>query len=60
MNEIYKKITTIKLNKLKFKKVLKNHIFSQKLIFHSLKKIYKKSRFFFNFRSHERSELPER
>ena len=28
MNEIYKKLTTIELNKLKFKKVLKkNHIF---------------------------------
>ena len=39
MNEIYKKLTTIKLNKLKFKKVLKkSHLLSQKLIFHCLKK----------------------
>ena len=39
MNEIYKKITAIKLNKLKFKKVLKKSQFiSQKLIFHCLKK----------------------
>ena len=28
MNEIYKKLTTIKLNKLKFKKVLKKITFS--------------------------------
>ena len=34
MNEIYKKISTIKLNKLKFQK---SHFLSQKLIFHCLK-----------------------
>ena len=27
MNEIYKKLSSIKWNELKFKKVLKNHIF---------------------------------
>ena len=39
MNEIYKKLTTITQNKLKFKKVLKkSHSPSQKFIFHCLTK----------------------
>ena len=39
MNEIYKKITTIKLNKLKFKKISKKwHFHCQELIFYCLKK----------------------
>ena len=52
MNEIYKKLTTIKLNKLKFKKVFKKSNFiSQKLIFHCLKKkiFLKKVDFFIIF-----------
>ena len=44
------------------KKVLKkSHFLSQKLVFHCLKNkmIVKKVDFFYYFRSHERSELPE-
>ena len=56
LNEIDRKLTTIKLNKLKFKK---SHFLFQKLIFNGLKKNpFKKSRFFYHFRSHECSELP--
>ena len=34
MKEIYKKLTTVKLNKLKFEKVFKkSHFLSEKLIF---------------------------
>ena len=60
MNEIYKNLTTIKLNKLNVKKVFKKSQFiSQKLIFHCLKKkILVKKVDFFYFRSDERSELP--
>ena len=51
MNEIYKKLTTIKSNKLKFKKVFKKIIFSFSKVNFSLleKKILLKSRFFFTF-----------
>ena len=60
MYEIYKKLTTIKSNKLQFKKYFKkSHFLYQKLIFYCLKiNPSKKSRFFDHFRSHERSELP--
>ena len=60
MNEIYKKKTTIKSNKLKFQKVLKKKKFlSQKLIFQCLNKDnFLKKVVFFYLCSHERSELP--
>ena len=59
MNEIYKKLTTIKLNKLKFKKVLNKITFSFLKVNFSLleKKILLEKVDFFYFRSHERSEL---
>ena len=50
INKMYKKITTIKWNKLKFEKVLKkkSHFLSQKLIFHWFKRkiVLKKVDFF--------------
>ena len=54
-----KKLTTIELNKFECKKnFFKSHFLSQKLFFHCLqKKSSYKSRFFFHFLSHERSEL---
>ena len=60
MNEIYKKLTTIKQNKLKFKKVLKKIRFPFSKVNFSLleNKILLKKRRFYYFRSHERSELP--
>ena len=48
MNEIHEKLTTIKENKSKFKKVLKkSHFLSQKLIFHCLETIFLKQIYFF-------------
>ena len=62
MNGIHKKLTTIKYNKLKFKKVLKKITFSfSKVNFSLLGKKHpsKKIRYFNYFRSHERAELPK-
>ena len=60
MNEIYKKLTTIKSNKFEFKKIFLIIAFSFSKVHFSLlakKSLSKKSRFYFHYRSHKRSEL---
>ena len=59
-NEINKRLTTIKLNKPKFKKSIKKITFSFSKVNFSLleKKTLLKKVDFFYFRLHERSELP--
>ena len=61
MNEIYKKLQKLQVNKINWnlkKHFKKSHFLSQKLIFHWLKKIGLKKVILYFFRSHERSELP--
>ena len=61
MNEMYKELTIIKLKKLEFKKVLNKITFSLSKGHFSLlekKDPSEKVDFFYQFRSHERPELP--